>query len=218
MCGPKLRDRGVVAGPLGIEPPPAARTAAWSRRCRNRGRTAPRRSAAISPRRISCRIFPGCASAAGSLALAWSGASRRSTPRATRGIQPQHLQRGDQAVAAERGRIPGNAGVGIGPLRRIGDQHVEVGHRPAQHLVENLVRGDDGRGVSRYGAHVAARRAQSPKRTAWASVLRLVAVDGEKNRRPRSARAETDSGTFVASSVGAGSKVSMVRRVWPSRP
>ena len=32
------------------------------------------------------------------------------------GIAPQHLHRGDDPVAAERGRVPGNAGVGIRTL------------------------------------------------------------------------------------------------------
>ena len=34
------------------------------------------------------------------------------------GIAPQHLQRGDDPVAAERGRVPGNAGVRVRALRR----------------------------------------------------------------------------------------------------
>ena len=84
-------------------------------------------------------------------------------------IDPQHLQRGDQSVAAERRRVPGNAGIGISPLRRIGHQHVEVGHRLAQHLVENVVRGFDAGGTRR---STAASRGDAPAirgRTAPAS-------------------------------------------------
>jgi len=40
---------------------------------------------------------------------------------------PQHLQRGDQAVAAERGREPRDAGIRIAALRRVGHQHGKIG-------------------------------------------------------------------------------------------
>jgi hypothetical protein len=43
------------------------------------------------------------------------------------GTPPQHLQRRDQAVAAERGRKPWNAGVRIRPLRRLRRQDGEIG-------------------------------------------------------------------------------------------
>ncbi len=57
-----------------------------------------------------------------------------------RRVEPQHLQRGDQPVAAERGRIPGNPGIWITSLRRFGDEHAQVSHRPAQYFIENMVR------------------------------------------------------------------------------
>jgi hypothetical protein len=76
-------------------------------------------------------------------------------------IDPQHLQRGDQSVAAERGRIPGNARIGVSPLRRFRHQHVEVGHRLAQHLIEDIVRRlDAGRARCR-APHLAAVRQQA---------------------------------------------------------
>ena len=62
-------------------------------------------------------------------------------------IEPQHLKRGNDAVASERCRIPGNAGIRIRSLRRIRHQHVEVGHRAAQNLVEEIVRGCNGRDI-----------------------------------------------------------------------
>ena len=66
----------------------------------------------------------------------------KSPQRAARhvGVEPQHLQRGDEAVAAESRGVPGNAGIGKSPFRRVREQHVEVGHRAAQHLVEDIVR------------------------------------------------------------------------------
>ena len=78
------------------------------------------------------------------------------------GIAPQHLQRGDDPVAAECGRVPRNASVRVGPLGRVGGQHREVRHRAAHHLIENLVRGGD-RGHATAGGLVRMeRRPQAP--------------------------------------------------------
>ncbi len=60
-----------------------------------------------------------------------------------RRIEPQRFQRRDQRVAAEGGAEPGDAGIGVGPFRRLGDQHGEVGDRAPRRLVEDGVRGDD---------------------------------------------------------------------------
>ena len=73
-------------------------------------------------------------------------------------VDPQHLQRGDDSVAAEGRRIPGNPSIGISPLRRIRHQYVEVGHRLAQHLVEDVVGGFDAGGACGRPAHFAAMR------------------------------------------------------------
>ena len=62
------------------------------------------------------------------------------------GIEPQAFERGDDAVAPERGRKPRHAGIGIRPLRRIGDQHGEVGAGAAEPVVERFVAGLDPRG------------------------------------------------------------------------
>ena len=65
-------------------------------------------------------------------------------------VDPQHLQRGDDAVAAERRRVPGDSRIGIPALRRFRHQHVEVRHRLAEHLVEDVVGGlDAGRALGR---------------------------------------------------------------------
>ena len=45
------------------------------------------------------------------------------------GIGPEHLDGCDEAVAAERRREPGNAGIRIRALRRIGCQHAEIDDR-----------------------------------------------------------------------------------------
>ena len=54
-------------------------------------------------------------------------------------IDPQHLHRGNDSVATECRRIPGNARIGISSLRRVRHQHIEVGHRLAQHLIEDVI-------------------------------------------------------------------------------
>ena len=59
-------------------------------------------------------------------------------------IDPQHLHGGDEAVAAKRRRIPGSASIRISPFGRVRRQHMQVSHRPAQHLIENLIRGLNG--------------------------------------------------------------------------
>ena len=97
-------------------------------------------------------------------------------------IDPQHLQRGDQPVAAERRRVPGNAGIGIASLRRLRHQHVEVGHRLAQHLVEDVVGGlDAGRAVRRL-PHLAAMREQAPEKARRLLRDRPVAGHGHEQR------------------------------------
>ena len=64
------------------------------------------------------------------------------------GAPPQHLQRGNEAVAAERRGEPGDAGIGIAALRRVRHQHRKIGGRSAQHFVEAIVRGFDRRSIA----------------------------------------------------------------------
>ena len=45
------------------------------------------------------------------------------------------LHGGYDAVTPERGRIPGNAGVGIRTLNGIGDEHVKIGDGPAENFI-----------------------------------------------------------------------------------
>ena len=136
------------------------------------------------------------------------------------GIEPEHLQRGDQSVAAERGRVPGDARIWISPLRRVGHQHAQVGHRPAEHLIEQVVRGLDGGGVVRGGAQIAMRRAQSAQKRNRRRRFRNAAADGEKDRS-RLVRGKADAigrrGRRRARSA-AGSKLNVVRRSSPSSP
>jgi len=53
---------------------------------------------------------------------------------------PQHLQRGNEAVATKRRRKPRDTSIRIAALRRIRHQHREIGRRPAQNLIETVVR------------------------------------------------------------------------------
>ncbi len=76
-------------------------------------------------------------------------------------VEPQGFERGDQRVAAEGGREPGDAGVGVRAAGGVGQQHVEVGDRAAHRLVEHLVRRSDGGGTRRAGAQRAARLAEA---------------------------------------------------------
>ena len=98
-------------------------------------------------------------------------------------IEPQHLQRGDQPIAAEGGRVPGDAGVGIASLRRAGHEHVEIGHRAAQHLIEEVVRGLDRGGVARNSAPIAMDRAQAARERYGFGRFRRAAGDGAVDRR-----------------------------------
>ena len=76
-------------------------------------------------------------------------------------VEPQGFERGDQRVAAEGGREPGDAGVGVRAGGGVGHQHVEVGDRAAHRLVEHFVRRSDGGGTRRAGAQRAARLAEA---------------------------------------------------------
>ncbi len=137
--GPQLRDGRVVAGPLGVE---AGEHDEQRRRIdaaviEAEGDFAQRRHLAAA------HLVQDLARLRVRLRIVALGLQRRqSAQHAVRhaGIEPEHLQRGDQTVAAERRRIPGDAGVGIAALRRVGHQHAEVGHRPAEHFVEEVVR------------------------------------------------------------------------------
>ena len=71
------------------------------------------------------------------------------------GRQPQDLERGDDPVAAERCAEPGDARVGIRPVRRLRDHHLEIRHRAGDPLVQ----------LRAGGAHAAARQLAARDRT-----------------------------------------------------
>src|SRR6185437_14878415 len=58
-------------------------------------------------------------------------------------IHPQHLQRRNNTVPSERDAEPGYTGIGIESLRRLRDQHVKIGERPVQPVIELLIRSVD---------------------------------------------------------------------------
>ena len=66
-----------------------------------------------------------------------------------RGIEPQHLQRDDDGVAAEGGREPRDAGIGVGAGVELGRQQSDVGPRLAEPFAEqSTVRLDRGSRVA----------------------------------------------------------------------
>ena len=71
-----------------------------------------------------------------------------------RRIQPQHLPRRNDAVAAERGREPRRACIGIGSGRQVGRQQRHVGARLVQPVVEARAARAAHRGAApAFGAH-----------------------------------------------------------------
>ena len=71
-------------------------------------------------------------------------------------IDPQELQRGDDAVAAERRAEPGHAGVRIRAVRRGRGQHADVGGRATHPLIEALARALDAAVVARASSSASA--------------------------------------------------------------
>src|SRR6202012_2388392 len=56
---------------------------------------------------------------------------------------------------------PGDAGIGIAALRRVGHQHRKIRSRTAENLVETIIRGFDRGPFAALLAHLAARGDQS---------------------------------------------------------
>ena len=159
-----------VAGALGSTRRPASRTAASRRRCRSSGRTGPRPAPPSRRRASRAGSCPARRRWRRSSRVACVAARKRSTPRAMSGLTHSISQRGDDAVAAERRAEPGHAGVGIGPVRRLGDHHVQVGERAVEPVVELLV-----------GRADAGSRVRSPSRRARRGAHRSAVV--ERSRR-----------------------------------
>jgi hypothetical protein len=63
------------------------------------------------------------------------------------GIEPQREQGRDDGVAAERCAEPRDTGIWVGSMVGFRDQHVEIGHGPADDLVEQGVCAFDSRGA-----------------------------------------------------------------------
>ncbi len=57
------------------------------------------------------------------------------------GREPQRLEGRDERVPPEHRGEPRHARIGVGSLRQVGDEHVEIAHRTPQPLVEMIVRG-----------------------------------------------------------------------------
>ena len=114
-------------------------------------------------------------------------------PARERGLDPQHLDRGEDAVAAEGGREPGHAGVGIGAVRRVGHEHRQVGDRALEHAVEYGIRSLDERRVGARGGERAARDASHDEEAplGWGRALALEALHGQRDR-PALARGEVE--------------------------
>jgi len=91
------------------------------------------------------------------------------------------LQGGDQAVAPESGRVPGDTGIGVTALRRIRHQHREIGGGAAEDLVETIIRGFDRGALARLLAHFPARRDQ-PAQERRRPCGGLIAAHGKKGR------------------------------------
>ena len=122
------------------------------------------------------------------------------------GIEPQRLHGGDQRVAAEHRAEPRNAGIGIGTVRRVGDQHVEVGDRPAYGLVERRAGAGDRRGACRRGAQRPPRPPQRLQEARPCLVLRVL-LGGAIDRQVDVARLaglqdELEEGAIDAELVG----------------
>jgi hypothetical protein len=76
-----------------------------------------------------------------------SGRKVRQHPARDCGIEPQRFQGRDDAVAPEDRTVPGDAGVGIGPLWQMGHQNIEIGDAAVDRFIEDLIGGLNGRGA-----------------------------------------------------------------------
>ena len=165
-------------------------------------------------------ILPGCESLNGEVSVAWCCARKDSTPRASAGIEPQHLQRGDDAVAAERRREPGDAGIGVGAGRQLGGQQRDVGAGPRQPVVE-----DAARAVTRWRRAGAWRaspsgRAPPPPGTARGSgAASLSAPTSMKSDSlPRFGNRDQEIGAVGEAAASGACEKAIVERARPARP
>lgn len=110
---------------------------------------------------------------------------QQNAPRNCR-VEPEHFPGGDQRVTPEHGAEPGYARIGIGPLLRIGHEHVEVRDRTAHGLVEDLVgalhRGRAGRGTPECAARVPQRAEKQARRRILGPIRVAADLDKERTR------------------------------------
>ncbi len=105
------------------------------------------------------------------------------------GVEPEGLQSGDDAVAAERCAEPRHTGKGIGAVLCFGGQHEKIGGRAAEPVVELFVGGKDGR------SPLFLLRLEVPHR------IQGLAVSGDRGR-PAAAFAGNDDGDVMPSPGG----------------
>ena len=133
-------------------------------------------------------------------------------------LEPEQLERGDDAVAAERRAEPGDARVRIRPGRRLGDHHLEIGERAVHPLVElGVGRADQTLPVLHLGAaRPATRRSwrRCCRRAARGGVALIahLAPDRQQQRRPsRAAAARARSARATRSDPPAADRTSAAR-------
>ena len=98
------------------------------------------------------------------------------------GVAPQHLHGRDQPVPSECRRVPGGAGIRITAFRRVGHEHLQIGCRPAEDLVQERIGCLDRGCVARGITQLAPGGEQSLDESHRLLVGRLVASDDQKDR------------------------------------
>ncbi len=102
------------------------------------------------------------------------------------GVDPQRLECGDDAVAAEWSAEPRHSGVRIRPILRVCDEHAQVGGRASHPLVEPLARRLDRRVLGALGLQRAAPlRLRFLERSLRHAATLAIAADGDRQRDRR---------------------------------
>ena len=111
-----------------------------------------------------------------------------------RGIDPECLHRRDDGIAPKIRAEPGHAGVRKGSLFGLGNEHVQVRHRAAEHLIEHVVRRFDARSARGKAAKLASCAPRRNEETAGKSDGPRFSLDAARNEEDRgsAARGELD--------------------------
>ena len=178
-AGQSRSTRSGVAGPALVLAQQHQPQRAWRRPSRSRAcgvSRPPRPARPCAARAGSC---PAAASRRSSVSVAWSRARTDSVLPRDAGPDGQHLERGDDGVAAEQGVVPGDAGrdVALAGQRAGVDQQPQVGHAPPERTIGGGVGAGHGRGCRVPGAvrglgSIAADRAQAWATRRWACAVR----------------------------------------------